>query len=214
MIVLEKEGMTMTNKKELFLKWTKNLFFVQLVLLICAVLSAIPMIGTVFQWISSILSLIIVYVLYQLAPVSERYKKAAIFTGISVIAGFLTKTDNFALLGLVISICSLVGLYQEYCGHSDMLDGIDNTLAKKWHSLFNWQIFGGIVLGVLAAPLVAVLAALLLFDANILTVLVLFLVTGFDTILRLVYLSYLKRTREQYEAFPENMDGGQSVDYI
>lgn len=203
----------MTNK-ELFLKWVKNLYFVQIALLVCAVLSAIPLIGTVFNWLNSILSAIVVYILYQLSPVKDRYRKAAIFTGISVVAGLLTSFIDLGVVALVVSICSLVGLYQEYCGHSEMMDGIDNSLAKKWHSLFNWQIFGGIVLGVLGAPIVAVLAALLLLDTNLLTAIVLILVTGFDTVIRIIYLRYLKRTREMYEAFPENMREGQSVDYI
>lgn len=204
----------MTNNKELFLKWTKNLYNVQIVLLVCGVLSAVPLVGDVFTWISRVFSLITIYILYQLAPVNERYKKAAIFSGIAIVVGILTQTANVAVVGLAGSICSLVGIYEEYTAHSDILDGIDNILARKWHSLFNWQIFGGIVLGVLAAPLVVVLAGVLLFDANIITALVLILVTGFDLILDFVYLKYLKRTREQYEAFPENMSEGQTGDYI
>ena len=72
----------MTNKRELFLKWTKNLYTVQIVLLVCGVLSAIPMLGNVFGWISRIFALITIYILCQLAPVNERYKKAAIFVSL------------------------------------------------------------------------------------------------------------------------------------
>ena len=204
----------MTNK-ELFLKWTKNLYNVQIVLLVCGVLSAIPLLGNVFGWISRIFSLIVVYILYQLAPVNERYKKAAIFSGVAIVIGLLTHFMNMTMLiSLVVIICSLVGTYQEYTAHSDMLDGIDNILARKWHSLFNWQVFGGLFLGVLLSPIIVLLTVLLLLDANILTAITLVVVTGFDLILDLVYLKYLKRTREQYEAHPGNMEEGQSVDYI
>ena len=204
----------MTNKKELFLKWTKNLYNVQLVLLVCGVLSAFPLLGNVFNWISSILTLVIVYILYQLAPVNERYRKAAFFSGVAIIARLLTATINFSVIVLGVLICALVGTYQEYCGYSDILDGIDNTLARKWHSLFNWQIFGGIFLGVLISPIIVLLTVFLVLDANLLTTVTLIAVTGFDLILDLVYLRYLKRTREQYEAFPENMDTEPSEDYI
>ena len=118
------------------------------------------------------------------------------------------------VISLAVVICSLVGTYQEYTAHSDMLDGIDNILARKWHSLFNWEVFGGIFLGVLISPIVVLLTVFLVLDANILTAIILVAVTGFDLILDIVYLKYLKRTREQYEAFPGNMDEGQSVDYI
>jgi len=205
----------MTNNKELFLKWTKNLYNVQIVLLVCGVLSAIPMLGNVFGWISRIFSLIVVYILYQLAPVNERYKKAAIFSGVAIVIGLLTHFMNVTMvISLAVVICSLVGTYQEYTAHSNMLDGIDNILARKWHSLFNWQVFGGLFLGVLLSPIIVLLTVLLLLDANILTAITLVVVTGFDLILDLVYLKYLKRTREQYEAFPGDVGDTQFKDYI
>ena len=205
----------MTNNKELFLKWTKNLYNVQIVLLVCGVLSVIPMLGNVFGWISRIFSLIVVYILYQLAPVNERYKKAAIFSGVAIVIGLLTHFMNITMvISLAVVICSLVGTYQEYTAHSDMLDGIDNILARKWHSLFNWEVFGGFFVGILVSPIIVLLTILLVVDANILTAIMLVAVTGFDLILDLVYLKYLKRTREQYEAFPGNTEEGQSLDYI
>lgn len=79
----------------------KNLYFVQIALLVCAVLSAIPLIGTVFNWVNSILSAIVVYILYQLSPVKDRYRKAAIFTGISVVAGLLISLSLIAELLVV-----------------------------------------------------------------------------------------------------------------
>ena len=204
----------MTNNKALFLKWVKNLYYVQFALLIGGVLAAIPLIGGVFKWVNAILTVGVVYILYKMAPTKDRYRKAAIFMGISVGVSLLSGFINVGIFSIAISICSLVGLYQEYCGHSEMLNGIDNALAKKWHSLFNWQIFGGVVLGILGAPIVVLLGVVLLLDTNILTVVILILVTCFDAIIQIVYLSYLKRTREMYEAFPTNMEEGQTGDYI
>lgn len=204
----------MTNNKELFLKWMKNLYNVQIVVLVCSILAAIPLIGTVMGWVSLILSAVVVYILYQMAPVNDRYRKATIFTGIGVGINIIAKFASVGILSFVGSICTLIGFYQEYSAHSDMLDGIDAKLAKKWHSLFNWQLIGGIILGVLGAPIVVLLGVSLLIDTNILTTVVLVLVTCFDTVIRIIYLRYLKRTREMYEAFPENMVDGQTGDYI
>lgn len=205
----------MANNKELFSKWMKNLFNVQIVVLVCSVLSSIPLIGGVFGWIGIILLVISAYVLYKMAPVNDRYRKASIFKGIAIGISIIAKFGNVMLMSsLASSICTLIGHYQEYSAHSEMLDGIDAKLAKNWHSLFNWQIFGGIVLGVLGAPIAVLLGVLLLVDANILTTVVLILVTCFDTVMGIIYLMYLKRTREKYEAFPENMSEGQTVDYI
>ena len=204
----------MTNNKQLFLKWTKNLYNVHIAMIVCTVLSVIPLIGDLFTLVSSVLSLVTIYILYQLAPVSERYRKAAIFSGIGIIAGLLTAAVNVIVISIAVVICSLVGTYQEYTAQSDVLDGIDNILAKKWHSLFNWQVFGGFFVGVLVSPIIVLLTVFLVMDANILTAITLVAVTGFDVILELVYLNYLKRTRMQYEAFPENMEEGQPGDYI
>ncbi len=189
----------MTNNREVFLKWTKNLLYLECAILVLLVLEEIPIIGSVFDWINTIAVVATIYALYKLGAVSERYKKAAVFRGISLIISFLIGLiPLLAMLAIVGAVCSLIGLYQEFCGHAEMLNGINETLSRKWHSLFNWNIFGGIVLGILATPLMVVFGVLLHVDTSVLTAATLVLITGFDVILKVFYLLYLKRTREAY----------------
>ena len=191
----------MTNKT-VFLKWTKNMFYLHCASLLLTVLGEIPVIGFVFNWISTLVLIVIIVALFKLAPANVRYKKAAIFRGISVGVSFVIYlVPLLGMISIVGSICSFVSLYQEYCGHAEMLNGIDEKLSRKWHTLFNWNVFGGIVLGILAAPLLVVLGVLLIVDTSVITVLTLILITSFDVILRVIYLIYLKQTRDQIESF-------------
>lgn len=186
----------MTNNKELFLKWIKNLFYIHCVALVGYMIGLLPFIGSWFGWVNSIVAMGTVFCLYKLMPVNERYRKAAIFSGIAVVLSLITNATDLGLFSIVISVCNLVGLYQEFCGHSEMLTGIDDKLSRKWHTLFNWNVFGSIILGIIGAPVIVMLGVLLVLDANILTALTLVLIGGFEVIIRIVYLTYLKRTHD------------------
>lgn len=196
----------MANNRELFLTWIKNLFYVHCVLLVVYLISLIPFIGDWFNWINTIVSIGAVFCLYKLMPVSERYRKAAIFSGISV---GLTLVSNIfeagLIVGLAIMICNFIGLYQEFYGHADMLLTIDSRLSGKWHTLFNWNLFGGIIIAMLGAPVITV-AALLLPTEGLIAALAALLVSGFEIVLRIVYLDYIKRTHDvckKYEYWRE-----------
>lgn len=196
----------MTNNKELFLKWTKNLWIAQIVVFISVIVASISSEGIDLGWINHIVMLAVAYILYQLAPINTRYRKAAVFTGISIVLSILVKFVSVSILTFAVSICSLIAIYQEYNAHFEILVGIDDKLARKWHSLFNWQIVGGLILGVLVAPTIILVAVYFPLDANLLATITLALITGFDTILRLVYLSYLKRMRKLCEVIPGNVN--------
>ena len=114
--------------------------------------------------------------------------------------------ETFGLLSVVVSICSLVALYQEFCGHAEMMTGIDEKLSKNWHSLFNWNIFGSILVGVFGAITVVFSVVALVLDANLIAGLVIALVLGFEVILQIFYLCFLKRTREAYEHYEPQTD--------
>ena len=196
----------MTNNKELFLRWTKYLWVAQIVALVSVIVASISFEGIDLGWTNHIVMLALAYILYQLAPINARYRKAAVFTGISIVLSILVKFVSVSVLTFAVSICSLIAIYQECSAHSEILVGIDDKLARKWHSLFNWQIVGGLILGVLVAPTIILVAVYFPLDANLLATITLALITGFDTILRLVYLSYLKRMRKLCEAIPENVN--------
>lgn len=197
----------MTNNKEVFMKWIQNLFYLHCAVLVSTIITALPFLDGVMGWINRILSIAILYVLFKLAPLKERYRKAAIFMAIAVGINVITLLTDIGFLTWVGSICSLIALYQEYSAHSEMIDGIDDKLARSWHTLFNWQLFGGIVLAVLESALIVVLVGALLLDGNMVVVLALVMVTGFEIIIEIFYLRYLKRMLAAYANYVPSEEG-------
>lgn len=192
----------MANNKALFLNWIKNLFCIQCAVLAALVLGYLPFIGPWFKWINPIFSIGSVYCLYKLMPVNDRYHKAAVFSGIALGLTIITNLINLGLFSIVISICSLIGVYQEFYGHSEVLLTIDGRLAKKWHTLFHWNIFGSIIVAILGAPILIVVSIAFVLDENMISLLTAILIIGFNMIIEIVYLVYLKGTHdvcEQYE---------------
>lgn len=204
----------MTSKKALFLKWIKNLYYIHCAILAGIIVGALPFIGKGVSWINTILSIGAIYCLYQLMPISERYHKAVLYMGISIVLGLLTKIVDVGLFSFAGSICSLVGLYQEFKGHSELLLMIDGRLSKKWQTLFNWNIFGSIVVVLLGTPVLVAAAIAFLLDEMVISVLTIILVLGYEVILKIFYLRYLKRTHdvcEAYEYWADEVIGGEEI---
>lgn len=197
----------MTNKI-LFLKWMKNLFYVQCIALIGMMIGQLSFIGSWFEWITNLITLAEVYCLYQLIPVNERYRKAFKFSGIAVGLTIVKNVTSLDLFSIVISICSLVGLYQEFSGHAEVLLTIDNKLSKKWHTLFNWNLFGSIIVALISVPVIMLAAIVTVFDSDLLGIFAAGIVVVYTVIIQIVYLIYLKRTHdvcEKYEHWVEDI---------
>ena len=192
----------MRNNRGTFLTWVKNLFYVHCALLVVYLLSLIPFIGEWFNWINTIGSIGAVFCLYKLMPVSERYRKAAIFSGINVGLSLIGNLFDVGLLATIGgAVCYYIGLYQEYYGHAEVLLTIDSALAKKWHSFFNWRLFGGIIVGIVSGPVIAILAVVLLFTEGVIAALTVLVAGCFELILKIMYLVYLKRTHDVCEGY-------------
>lgn len=196
----------MTNNKELFMKWIQNLYYVQCVMLVAIIITALPFIGTWIGWVNLILSGGALYVLFKLAPVHERYRKAATFMAITFVINVIIRFADIGLLTFIGSVCSLIALYQEYSAHSDMMDGVDDKLARKWHCLFNWQLIGGIVLGFLGAPLTVLLTVAFVVDANFVAAMLVVVIAAFDVIIKIFYLKYLKRMLAAYANYEPQVE--------
>lgn len=114
--------------------------------------------------------------LLKLASVEESYKKAGIFVliagGVSAVDAIVTGAVGAVqapawtlLLTIPAAIIALIGEYNEYIGHSAVLDGVDNELSEKWATLWKWYIgmflgMFGCILVMLIIPILGVLALL------------------------------------------------------
>jgi len=194
----------MTKTKELFMKWMQNLFYVQCVALVLTLIAMLPFVGSWFNWVIRITTIATIFVLYKLSPLNTRYLKAVIFMVVTMITTIFLK--GLGVLAIVGMICSLIAIYQEYMGHSELIKEADAKLSKNWNSLFNWEIWGGFLVGGIVVPVV--LAILMADSSNVQFATNVTLVTAdaFNIILQLVYLVLMKRMIKVYADYEPQVE--------
>ena len=188
--------------KAILQKWLPILLYVQCTSMAISVLSLIIPLGNVTTWIGYFVTIAVFSVLYRLGPACGRYRKSAVFQCVSLILMILNAVviinsgaaTGTSLLGSVFtfaaSVCTLIASYQEYYSDGEVIRELDGKLAKRWRSLFVWQIVVGVVVG-LGSSIIAVLSVMIGF-AEVATVGILVLITGLAGVaLRIVYLLYL-----------------------
>lgn len=184
----------MENRSELLVKWLRVLTYIAMVSLINSVINFLPIIpASVTTWISRGIMVAMVVCIFQLAPVNERYKKAGIMRaamlGCTLITAFLFASS---ILTLAASILSIIAVYQEYSAHSELVADKDAKLSRKWHSLFNWSIVAGLLVGF--GSIVAVLIVTMLeMDAVRTTSLIIGILGVPQLAIEIVYLLYLNK---------------------
>ena len=175
--------------------WLKYLLYVAIAGFVHYLLgSSLP--GILSAWTGYILTGATVYLMFRLIVSNPRYKKALLFYG----AGLILNVLGIQKLALAASICGIVGHFQEYYAHSELVAPRNPALAGKWNTLFWFQcaveLIGYLAVTLLvstfsltgevgSAPIVAVA-----------TVAVAFLSLG----LKIAYLLYLNRTIKALEA--------------
>jgi hypothetical protein len=177
------------NENSNTVKWLRYLMYVGIAATVIALLSIFLPNGLT-RWIGLAVSGVTAYLLFMLTGSNARYKKSAIFYGVSLGITVL----GIQLLGLVGDICAIVAQYQEYHAHGELIEEQDPTLAGKWGSLFWLQV----ALSVIVALLGAVIATALIMAANleeaVVTLIITVIVAVLTLALKALYLSYLNRT--------------------
>ena len=187
--------MTFSNdsRKETFVKWLNILFISQIANLVTTALGAITSIGSIISWVSRIVSIIVIVALFKLAVVHERYRKAAIFHCISVGGGIISALINVNILGIALSVCSIIASYHQLTAHAEITAPKNAKLSGRWKSLFYCQLVVGLIAGFLssAGVVIAVLA-----DINSESIVsgTLVFITLVNVILGLFHVMYLKQT--------------------
>lgn len=178
-------------------KWMKVLLICQIANLFASALGAISAISSIVGWVARIITIAIIVSLFNLSAVNERYRKAAIFYGISVGGGILSALLNKNMFGMVLSICSIVATYHELNAHSEITAPKNEKLSKKWHSLFYYQMVIGLISGFIvpAGVVVAVLAEV---DSDVIVSFALIITAIVSVILGLFQALYLKQTLHLY----------------
>lgn len=186
----------MKCRSELPAKWLRALMYVAIVSLINSVISYLPIIpASVTTWISRGIMVAVVVCMFRLAPVNERYKKAAILRAAMLACTLITAyLFGSAILTFAASILSIIAVYQEYSAHSELVADQDPKLSRNWHSLFTWSIIAAVLLS-FGASVVAVILVMEDLDvsASLVSGIAIGLLSIPQCIIDIVYILYLKK---------------------
>ena len=169
-------------------RWLKYLLYVNIAALGNTVLS--NFLPGLSGWLSPILTLLALYMMARLVPSNGRYLRVVLFTGVSVLISVL----NIRQVVLAGALCSIIGQYQEFTAHGELIRERDQKLADKWGSLFWLQFAVTIISTLLGSVLAAVLVASGSVDAEALAPVITVAVALVTLLLKVLYLVYLKKT--------------------
>lgn len=174
-------------------KWLQYLLYVGIAALVNTILINIPLVSVLAPWSSIAISAATIFLLFRLANFNEHYQTSAVLYTVSLIITVLGAL-GITVLGLVGSICGMVGQYQEYHAHGEMIEEQDPKLAGKWGGLFWLQFAVSIIVTLLSSVIAAVLVAGSDMDMMVATSIVTIVVALVTLLMKALYLSYLNRT--------------------
>lgn len=187
-------------KKEIPTKWLRMLFYLHLASLAAMVISWLPVPDGGITWVRRAIDLGAVISLFALAGANPRYRKAAIFAAVSLGCLLVTRLlSSSTILPLAGSVFSILALYQEYSGHSELVEQADPKLSRNWHSLFNWNVIGSVLLA-FATMFAAVLFVAAEVETDTVVAIIAVMVGAFDLVIGIIYLRFIDRTAKLLEA--------------
>ena len=183
----------MEFRSDLLTKWLRVLMYIAIVSIVNSVISILPIIpASVTTWISRGIMVAMVVCMFRLAPVNERYQKAGILRAVWL--GCMIASMFFlpSILILTASILSIIAVYQEYSAHSEVVADKDAKLSRNWHSLFNWSIVTGLLVG-FGSMITALIASFAGVETTRITAIVTGVLSVPQLVIEIVYLLYLKK---------------------
>ena len=190
----------MEIRSELLVNWLRVLMYIAIVNLINFGFNFLPFVPpAVTTWISRGIMVAMVLCMFQLGPAHPRYQKAGIYRGVMLGLTLITSIlYASSLLTLAASVFSIMAVYQEYNAHSELIADKDSKLSGKWHSLFTWRLFAGILVGFGSIVTVLILT-MLKTDVVRLTAVIVGILSVPQMILVLVYIFYIKKMISIFE---------------
>ena len=184
--------------KPLIAKWIRVLYICSIVNLFVLALNGFTATGKVGNLISWALTAVMLVALFKLAPVNERYRKAAVLTVVTLVGGMLVSVVKMNLLTMAVSVCTIIASYQELNALSEMVAPKDPKLSSRWHSLFYYELAAGLISGFVssAGVVIAVLADV---EADTIISVALLFVMAVGVVLGLFRMLYLKQTLALYQ---------------
>ena len=186
-------------------KWLRVLMYIAIAGLVntfIGIPSFVPSIIT--SWISRIIMAVMVFAMLKLAPANDRYKKAGIQRAIVLALAIATDLlHSGAVLTLIAGTLAIIADYQEYHGHSELVEEKDHQLSGKWTSLFMWSIVVGLLLG-FTSTAAGIFAAMAGIDTMKATIMIAAILAIPQYVIEIIYILYLKK---MVAIFSEGNDG-------
>ena len=190
-----------------FTKWLRVLIYIAiagLVNTLVGIPSFVPSIIT--SWISRIIMAVMVFAMLKLAPANDRYKKAGIQR--AIVLALTIATDllhSGAILTLIAGTLAIVADYQEYHGHSELIEEKDHQLSGKWTSLFLWSIVVGLLLG-FTSTAAGIFAAMAGMDTMKATIMIAAILAIPRYVIEILYILYLKKMVAIFEGGNDGLE--------
>lgn len=183
----------------------------------------IPALGIVLSAMSFAVSVLTLVVLWKLSAAVPRFRKAAYFNLLPLIAlpfvalldapsvqEWITASDVSAILVVLIILLGLLFLfatlaaYHQLTACAEAFDGADDAMAAKWRSLCTWQV---VVIGALGAFLILILLLTLssasffyFYNGSLIVLLLLILAIAIGLVVtEITELVYLNRSAKLFE---------------
>ena len=190
-----------------FAKWLRVLMYIAMAGIVNTLVGIPAFIPTVItSWISRILMAVMVFSMLKLAPANDRYKKAGIQR--AIVLALTIATDllhSGAILTLIAGTLAIVADYQEYHGHSELVEEKDHQLSGKWTSLFMWSIVVGLLLG-FTSTAAGMFAAMAGIDTMKATIMIAAILAIPQYVIEIIYILYLKKMVTIFEGGNDGLE--------
>lgn len=175
-------------------KWLRYLLYVGIAATLNGLLSLLlPEVST---WLSPILTLAALFMMSRIIPANGRYLRVILFTGAATLISVL----NIQAVALAGSLCTVIGQYQEYTAHGELVEDLDPKLASRWSNLFWFKFAVGVIMVLATTVLGTMLAVAVNLDAATLAGILTIVIAVFTLIMDIVYLVFLHRTTKVLDA--------------
>lgn len=176
-------------------KWLTYLLYVGIAAAVNSLLVNLSLLSGLTRWAGLAITAASIYLLFRLRDANPRYLKAAIFSAVAWV-GIRIGFTPLTLVGLV---CSIIAQYQEYHGHSELVEEHDAKLAGRWNSLFWAQFVGSLLLGLVVSVVGVTVVMVSGEETEFTTTLTSILSVVLSLVLKVLYLLYLNRTIKALE---------------
>lgn len=181
-------------------KWLRVLMYIAIVSLANSIVNYVPFVpASITTWISRGIMVAMIVCMFQLASSNGRYKTAAILRVIwlgTLLLGTLLHIPSVLVLGT--SILSIIAVYQEYHGHSEVLTEKDTVLSAKWKGLFIWSFIAPLLLSI-GSSAAMVISSFMNLDVAKVTAITTSIIRIPQYGIDVIYLLYLKKMLSIFE---------------